>query len=234
MCRLRPGSAARRAGDRAIAVARERDDPFCLVNATGTLAFVLASLVEFDEARRLAEQALSVAQVSGHPDGLTVAIVCTAPRSPPIHRAPTLPGLVASSTSILSISATSRPRLRFRSSRSMARVELGLGRLDSATGRLAESVRLADRVGGMHIMHQAAFALGVAAAERGELILACKLVGCADTYLAQFRIANNLQRWLETRLEALLAFLDPVERARATERGAAFDRRGLVRLLRRA
>ena len=49
---------ARRAEERAIAIARERHDSFCLVVANSTLAFVLASLGEFDESRRLADRAV--------------------------------------------------------------------------------------------------------------------------------------------------------------------------------
>jgi hypothetical protein len=77
-------------------------------------------------------------------------------------------------------------------------------------------------------------ALGVGAAERGEPVLACKLVGCANTHLATHRIANNIQGWLEARFDTLLADVNPVERIRATERGGALDRRGLMHLLRRA
>jgi hypothetical protein len=113
-------------------------------------------------------------------------------------------------------------------------VELGLGRVKSAATRLVESVRLADRTGAVSMMHQAAFALGVAAAQAGEAVLACELAGCADTHLASLRATNRRQDWLDTRLDLLLADLDPAERARALERSAALDRRGLMRLLRQA
>ncbi|HKA04062.1 MAG TPA: hypothetical protein VKD67_07020, partial [Acidimicrobiales bacterium] len=53
-------------------------------------------------------------------------------------------------------------------------------------------------------------------------------------HLASLRVVNPLQDWLEARLGTLLADLDPAERARATEQGAALDRRGLMRLLRQA
>jgi hypothetical protein len=95
-----------------------------------------------------------------------------------------------------------------------------------------EALRLADRAGGVNMMHQAAFALGVAAAEAGETVLACQLIGCADTQFASLRAANPLQGWLDTRLDTLLAHHDPAERDRARGRGAALDRRGLMRLLR--
>jgi hypothetical protein len=72
------------------------------------------------------------------------------------------------------------------------------------------------------------------AAEAGQGALACELVGCADSHLGSFRIATPLQGWLESRLDVLLADLDPADRARAIGRGAALDRRGLMRLLRQA
>src|SRR5262249_902857 len=113
-------------------------------------------------------------------------------------------------------------------------VELGLGRLESAATRLIASIRLADRAGGVNMMHHAPFALGVAAAEAGEAVLACERAGCADTHFASLRAGSPLQDWLDARFDTLIADHDPAERVRATQRGAALDRRGLMRLLRQA
>jgi hypothetical protein len=226
--------AARRAAERSIAVARERADRFCLVNATGALAFVLASLDAFYESRRLAEQALSVAQASGHRDGLTVAIICMAasfttdPSRPDFAGARRFIDEHPLDVSDLSASIAGFPP----SDRWHGRTRPRPSRFGHCPPRRIRPPRRSCRRDAH--LHQAAFALAVTVAERGELILACELVGCADSYLSRFRVANNLQRWLEARLDALLAGLDPVERARATKRGAVLDRRGLMRLLRDA
>jgi hypothetical protein len=225
---------ARRAGERMVELARERHDAFGLVVANSTLAYVIASLGEFDEFRRLADQALRDAQAVGHPEGLAIAIACTVAGFISSQSRPDFAAarrfLDEHPLNLADVSGTVAVVLLQQD----GTVELGLGHLESAVSRLVEAVRLGDRTGGAYQMHQAAFALGVTAAETGDLVLACELVGCADTHLASSRNNNDLQAWLEARLDSLLAELEPVERARATERGAALDRRGLLRLLRRA
>ena len=224
---------ARRAGERTIEVARERHDSFCLVAANGTLAVVLAGLGEFDESRRLVERGLRDAQAAGHPEGLAIVVTCTVASLTLFPSPPDFAGarrfLDEHPLDLADVSGTTASSYLDLD----GAVELGLGRLDSAIGRLVEAVRLADRTGGPAWMHQAAYALGVTAAEAGDVMLACELVGCADTLLPP-RLDDNLQGWLEARLDSLLADLDPVARLRATERGAALDRQGLMRLLRQA
>ena len=225
---------ARQAGERAIELASERNDSFCLVIGIGTLAFVLASLGELDEFRRLAERALHDAQAAGHPEGLAIAISCTASSFISSQSRPDFAAarrfLDEHPLNLADVSGT----VAVAYLQQDGTVELGLGRLELAIGRLVEAVRLGDRTGGAYQMHQAAYALGVAAAEAGDFVLGCELIGCADAHLATSRNNNNLQAWLEARFEALLADLNPADRTRATERGAALDRRGLMRLLRRA
>jgi predicted ATPase len=227
-------AAARHAGERTIDVARQRHDSIGVVTALGTHAFVLASLEEFDASRQLAQQALHDAQAAGDPESVVTAIN-TGTGS--LISSRSRPDFVAARRfldehplNLADVSGTAAMAYLQMD----GTVELGLGRPESAAGRLVEAVRLADRMGGFFLMHQAAFALGVAAAQAGHHELACQLVGCADGHLAAFRIANNLQGWLEARLDALVADVDPVERARATQRGAGLDRRGLMRLLRQA
>jgi predicted ATPase/class 3 adenylate cyclase len=225
---------ARPAGERAIQVARERGDLLCSVLATGGLAQVLANLDDFDESGRLAQQALSEARAAGDLTALADAVVCAVSalvftRSPPDWVAAHLI-LAEHPLDLGSVDPLVAGWLLVAA----GVVELGFGRPDSATGPLVEAIRRADRAGGVNLMHQAVFALGVVAAEAGEGAFACELAGCADSHLGSFRIATPLQGWLEARLDLLLADLDPAERARATQRGAALDRRGLMRLLRQA
>jgi hypothetical protein len=225
---------ARPASERAIKVAYERNDPFCVVLAIGTLALVLANLDDLDEAHRRAEQALSDARALADPNALGLAlrhaagVYIVSPSQSDLHAARRL--LDEHPVDVGDLGPTTAGWLLVFD----GIVELGLGRVESAVTRLVDSVRLADRTGAVSMMHQAAFALGVAAAQAGEAELACQLVGCADTHLASLRATNRRQDWLDTRLDTFLADLDPADRARATQRGAALDRRGLMRLLRQA
>jgi hypothetical protein len=225
---------ARPASERAIQVADQRNDPRCVVNATGILASVLANLDELGEAHRRADQALSDARALADPNALAVATLCAtgayifSPSQPDFRAARRL--LDEHPVDLRDVGPSIAGWLLLFD----GLVEVGLGRVESAATRLAESLRLADRAGGVGMMHQATFAVGVAAAQSGETELACQLVGCADTHFASLRAGNPVQHWLDTRLDTLLADLDPVERARASERGAALDRQGLMRLLRQA
>jgi predicted ATPase/class 3 adenylate cyclase len=225
---------SRPAIERAIQIAHQRHDPFCVVFATAVLASVLANLDELDESRRRADQALSDARGLADPNALAIATLCAtgayiiSPSQPDLHAARRL--LDEHPVDLADAGPSGAGWLLLFD----GLVELGLGRVDSAATRLVESLRLADRAGGVNVMHQAAFALGVAVAQAGETDLACQLVGCADTHLASLRATNRRQDWLDARLDTLLADLEPVERARAISRGAALDRQGLMRLLRQA
>jgi predicted ATPase/class 3 adenylate cyclase len=234
-CSLHRGDpvSARPASERAVQIARDRNDPFCVVFATSVLVAALANLDDLDETRRRADQALSDARALADPNALATAIICAtgayiiSPSQLDLHAARQL--LDQHPVDLADVGAGGGWLLLFD-----GLVELGLGRAESAATRIIESLRLADRAGGVNMMHQATFALGVAAAQAGEVALACEIVGCADTHLGSLRATNRRQAWLDSRLNTLLADVDPAERARATQRGAALDRRGLMRLLRQA
>src|SRR5262249_3465740 len=186
----------------------------------------LANLGELDASRRRAEQALADASAITDPNALAIAIVCATsayligPSQPEFDAARRV--LETHPVDVADVGAATAGWLLALG----GAVELGLGRLESATTRLVASIRLPDPTGGTNRMHQATLAVGVGAAEAGETVLACQLVGCANAHLASLRVVNPLQDWLEARLGTLLADLDPAERARATEQGAALDRRG--------
>jgi hypothetical protein len=215
-------------------VAEARNDSFCRATATGELATALANLGELDASHRAAEQALADASTITDPNALAIAIVCASsaylisPSQPDFDAARRV--LEAHPVDLADVGAATAGWLLAVG----GAVELGLGRLESATTRLVASIRLADRTGGNNMMHQATLAVGVGAAEARETVLACELVGYADAHLGSLRVINPFQDWLKARLDTLLADLDRAERARATQRGAALDRQGLMRLLRQA
>jgi len=213
-----------------LTVAEERGDPYYVVIALGTLAFVLASVGAFDRSAELADAALARARTAAHPEAFPVAVFCAAGSY--LNRAePDFAGgmsiLEANPVDTAGVSDLSAAWI----DRMWGLAYLGLGDVERAVAHLLASLRSTDAKGRQGSFAGAAHALSVALVEAGHPLLGARLDGYTTAHPAAQSMSAGDESWLRARLAKAQAAADSGEWATATQAGAKLDRRGFLRLM---
>ena len=217
--------------ERAVSVAQERGDETALITATGTLGAILAEVGDVGASRVVAEEALAMARRARDPSCLPVALVCALSAYQLNASEPDFDGArTVLEANPLDIDEA-QPLEQVWLNQHVGIMHVGLGHLDVGVRHLARALRLADRVQIKNNLDQGAWVLALACASLGRADLAAQLIGYAQAALAPYRTFNNLQPWLEGRVNAALDAEGPSRGRHDTELGARLDRRGFIQLI---